>query len=189
MRITEVNIGNEYISNGLKPIFMNKLNQCVLIVGKNGSGKSRLLSQITGTLYLKPKPNDIRKASSQIKSDESRIKQMKEEVEKYKSQLLVMTGSKQWYIESISQYEKSIEAVSKEIEQLLITINWPLLKTDDYFDNYNTISFVPKNLNIKNSSNSGWSDLSNLANKAHTIGIEQMSDSTFAYIVAPYELH
>jgi ABC-type cobalamin/Fe3+-siderophores transport system ATPase subunit len=182
MRITGVDIGNEYISNGLKPINMSRLNQCVLIAGKNGSGKSRLLSQITETLYKKPKKIDIKNASIQIKSYEDNIIQGKKEIETYKQQSLTHPQFKQNATISISRLEKNIETYSKQIEQLKNIINWSFIKTSEYYDNYITISFVPKKIVIRDSSNTGRNDLSSLANNALKIGIEQMSDSSFAYI-------
>ena len=56
MRITDINIDHsldEYPSlYGIESIKMNKLNQCVIIVGKNGAGKTRLIKTIE--LYLMP---------------------------------------------------------------------------------------------------------------------------------------
>jgi ABC-type cobalamin/Fe3+-siderophores transport system ATPase subunit len=182
MRITEVNIDDKYLANGLKPINMSKLNQCVLVAGKNGSGKSRLLSQITGTLYLKPKKVDIQNAPIQIKSYEDNIIQTKKDIETYKQQSLTHPQFGQNVTRSISRLDKNLEEYSKQIVRLENIINWSLIKTDEYYDNNNTISFVPKNLNIKDTSNSGKNDINNLANNAHNIGINQMNDSTFAYI-------
>lgn len=53
MRITRVDI-RDNISGNLNPIKMEKIGQVVLIAGKNGSGKSRLLKNISEALSRKP---------------------------------------------------------------------------------------------------------------------------------------
>jgi len=182
MRITEINIGNEHIKNGLKPIIMNRLNQCVVIAGKNGSGKSRLLSQITRTLNSKPKKNNVQNVHSQIVVYENNILQSQKAIESIKQQLFTQPQSKQLYDRQISDYTNNINTYMLRIEELRNTINWHFIKTDDYYDNYTTISFVPKDLDIRDSSNRGWKDLNDLSKNAFKIGIDQMSSSTYAYI-------
>jgi ABC-type cobalamin/Fe3+-siderophores transport system ATPase subunit len=182
MRITDINIGKEYITNGLKPIIMSKLNRCVVIAGKNGSGKSRLLSQIIDILKLQPKRSDVHNAHSQIKVCEENISQAQENINNYKRQLLTQPHTKQLCDGQISIYTRNISMLIEQIEQSRNLINWPLIKTDDYYDNYTTISFVPKNLNFSDSSSIGWSDLNNSAKKASKIGIDEMNSYTFAYI-------
>jgi predicted ATP-binding protein involved in virulence len=59
MRITKIDIPNTSESNdGLANIRMDKLSKVVLIAGKNGSGKTRILNKIFNTLSSKPKSQD-----------------------------------------------------------------------------------------------------------------------------------
>jgi len=182
MRITEINIGKEHITDGLKPIIMNRLNQCVLIAGKNGSGKSRLLSIITRVLPQKPKKNDIHNAPIRIKSLEGNIDQYQNILVSYRSQQQSNPSHASDISLQISQYENSLKSALQQKENFNNILNWSLIKTDDLYDNYSTVSFVPKEIQIKDSSNVGKRDLINLADNASKIGIDHISESTFAYI-------
>jgi len=182
MRITEVNIGSEFISNKLKPIFMNKLNQCVLIAGKNGSGKTRLLSTIIRMLPQKPRENDVHNAPIQIKSLDLNITQYQKALESIKTQQLSDPSQIDLISNQVLQFENQIKSFLQQKEQLNYILNWLFIKTDNYYDNYSTVSFVPKNTNIRDSSNAGKQDLIDLANGASQIGIDHINESTFAYI-------
>jgi len=179
MRITEVNIGSEHITGGLKPIIMNRLNQCVLIAGKNGSGKSRLLFKITRVLPQKPKKSDV---NLQIKSREDNIAYYQKQLESLKMKQQSNSSQASQIAGQISSYENAMKGELQLIEQLRNMTYWPLIKTDDYYDNYSTVSFVPKKLTIKDSGNVGKRDLISLANNASSIGTDHISESTFAYI-------
>ena len=56
MKITSVNIPKSANNNdGLEHIKMDRLDNVVLLAGKNGSGKTRILNKIFTTLASKPK--------------------------------------------------------------------------------------------------------------------------------------
>ena len=182
MRITDINIDSEQISNGLNPIKMNKLGQCVLIAGKNGSGKSRLLSMISIILSQKPTKYTILNINMQIKSNESTIVDTQRIIDGLKKEITINPSSSNRYTRIINQHERSVVKCRKQIEQLKNSMNWSLIMTDDHYEGYATVSFVPKNLNIRDCSNDGRKNLNDYAKNTYNIGIEQMQDSTFAYI-------
>lgn len=66
MRITKVEIPKDLIDNGLEHVKMDKLGQIVLLAGKNGSGKTRLLDLIFNEIAKKPKKNDINLLEDEI---------------------------------------------------------------------------------------------------------------------------
>lgn len=182
MKITEINIDEKHIFNDLKPIYMNRLNQCVVIAGKNGSGKSRLLSTITSIITKKPNKMTVDNCISQLKSFEQFIANSYKKIEEYKRQQHLNTSQKQYYDNHIAQEERNIDNFTKQIEQFNQTINWPLIKTNNYYDNYNTISFVPKDLRIKDNRSFNKNDLDSYADTAYQIGLSNMSHSAYAYI-------
>jgi len=182
MRITEINIGNEHITDGLKPIIMKKLNQCVIIAGKNGSGKSRLLSTIMRMFPQKPKRNDVHRVIVQIKTYEENIIQQQKVIESLRMQQQLNPIQTSYFSDQISQHENMKKNFLEQKEQANNIKNWSLINTDEYYDNYDTVSFVPKRLDIRDSSNAGKQDLINLANNASNIGIDHINESTFAYI-------
>ena len=108
MRINEINIGKEHINDGLEPIIMNKLNQFVLIVGKNGSGKSRLLSIITRILSQKPKEIDIHTAPAKIISHENDLKNFQNSLESLKRQQQLNPSQTNYISSQIIQHETTI---------------------------------------------------------------------------------
>jgi ABC-type cobalamin/Fe3+-siderophores transport system ATPase subunit len=182
MRMTEINIDDKHITNGLKPIIMNQLNQCVLIVGKNGSGKSRLLSQLRDTFSQKPNKRTIQDTSHQIKLYEKNIKQIENLIGMLEKQPSNNSVFRQNNTDQISQKRRQFEDFSKTLDNFKNIINWSIIKTDGDYDNYTTISFVPKKIEIKDSSDTGRKSLDNLAKSALNIGLDHISESTYAYI-------
>jgi signal recognition particle GTPase len=67
MRITEVNIP-ESPEDGLKEIKMSRLSNIVLIAGKNGAGKTRILNKIFEVFKQKPKKSALEMALVNIHS-------------------------------------------------------------------------------------------------------------------------
>ena len=53
MRITKVNIPKSFEDNGIEDIKMDRPGKIVLLAGKNGSGKTRLLNKIRNALTRK----------------------------------------------------------------------------------------------------------------------------------------
>ena len=66
MKITKVNIPKDLIKNGLERVNMDRLGQIVLLAGKNGSGKSRLLNLIASTISSKPRKSQAIDAKKSI---------------------------------------------------------------------------------------------------------------------------
>jgi ABC-type Na+ transport system ATPase subunit NatA len=75
MRITKIDIPKSVDSrDGLEDIKMDKLGQIVLIAGKNGSGKTRILNKIFTTLKSKPTNPAIDNVPREIESLRVRIR-------------------------------------------------------------------------------------------------------------------
>ena len=182
MRIIEINIDEKHVSNGLKPIFMNKLGQCVLLAGKNGSGKTRLLSTVSSVLAKKPKKSVIDNIDHQIKACEKQIDSFQKHIETLRLEMARHPANNYSNKQSIIQSETNIKQYQQKMQLLQDTKNWSLMKTDDDFDRYVTVSFVPKDLNIRDCSDEGRKRLNDYTKNSFNIGIEQMKDSTFAYI-------
>lgn len=88
MRITQVNIPNiNEPNNGLEDIYMNHLEQIVLLTGKNGSGKTRILDKILVSLANKPGGNALAKANKRSNEFRGNIKNNKQRREKMTDEL------------------------------------------------------------------------------------------------------
>jgi predicted ATP-binding protein involved in virulence len=67
MRIKKIDIPKSVDNNdGLEDIKMDKLGNIVLIAGKNGSGKTRILNKIFLTLGSKPTKFDVSDAKNKL---------------------------------------------------------------------------------------------------------------------------
>lgn len=67
MKIIKIDIPKSTDNNdGLEYIKMEKLNNIVLIAGKNGSGKTRILNKIFSTLISKPTKSGVYSAKDRL---------------------------------------------------------------------------------------------------------------------------
>ena len=107
MRIIKVNIPKSAINNGLEKVEMDRLGQIVLLVGKNGAGKTRLLNLITQIINLKP--------------TKSRFDDISKEIDNYKHDI----GERRRLIKAI---EKTMEIDTNENQKKLLEGNIQLNK-------------------------------------------------------------
>jgi ABC-type lipoprotein export system ATPase subunit len=88
MRITKVNIPeSEEIADGLDIINMDKLGSIVLLAGKNGSGKTRILNKLFSTLIEKPTKSQIKDENNTIDRFKKNIASLENTIKSYKSRL------------------------------------------------------------------------------------------------------
>lgn len=104
MKIAEVNL-IETITNtvGLKPISMKKIGNMVLLAGKNGSGKTRLI-------------NLIRNQAQNIQNEINQRNSAKNNIDSYSNQIKNQEGQKQQLEQNIQSFEKQIESLKQQIE-------------------------------------------------------------------------
>jgi|GEM_PF-448241 len=105
MKITEVNlIENITIPVGLKPISMKKIGDIVLLAGKNGSGKTRLL-------------NLVRNQTQNIQNEINQRNTAKANISTYSQNIENQVGQKLLLEQNIINYKKSIEDLKQQIEK------------------------------------------------------------------------
>lgn len=109
MKITKIDIPKtENPNDGLEPIKMDKLGKLVLIAGQNGSGKTRILNKIFGTLDKKPGISSL-PTQERINALRDNIDSYNNEIDKLKISLNIIEKSLKSNVTSqIHQYEKSI---------------------------------------------------------------------------------
>ncbi len=204
MRILGVNLENK---DGLTNIKMKRLDKVVLIAGKNGSGKSRLLKQIE---------TEVKK-----KVGISNIKMIKEEISKIKYDLLGYNHVIPIYQKNIDNYKikftKIIEKQPRsendeqEINNLKLSLqneeskqknnqnaiikytdllskkesilnnNSSSIKTDDIYEEYTTINFLPNSLNLDNPDDKTSNQIKEIIDN-DTLGLDIMNKKAFAII-------
>ncbi|MCD6013599.1 MAG: hypothetical protein K0Q79_3461 [Flavipsychrobacter sp.] len=186
MRITSIDIPQERIQNGLKPIKMDRLGSVVLLAGKNGSGKSRLLNLINSLIMEKPTKSLVNTANSNISNIRRNIEQDIQKIKMHSDNLRNIPNAPK---DNIKNWEANIEGLQNRIEgykqqirgheQLL---KWQFINTDDYYDSYLIVPFVPKSLELKDSNNYTRRDGQNIALHINTLGVNSLHAGTFARI-------
>jgi predicted ATPase len=182
MRITKVNIPKTQPSNdGLEEIKMDRLGQIVLLAGKNGSGKSRILKKIFETLQLKPNKTNYENFKEQLNKFEYNIRDTEDKLKKVNqmsrppSQKLAAENQKQIL-------ERNLEHFKREIERVRPVLNWNKIETDIRNDVYSAKSFVPKNLVLVDSGTLSIKEMETSAAGINIIGVDRLPQGTFAKI-------
>ena len=184
MRITNINIPKVAITNGLEAVKMHRLGQIVLLTGKNGSGKSRLLNLILNTLASKPKKSQIDQANNDNLVYTNAITSNKAEIERSKTRFNITTNDNEK-----SQLENQIQRISgdlatfeNELRKAQDTLNWNLIETNNLQENYAIVPFIPKSLDLKDSNDLSRNQLNSNAKIVDHIGVNSLANGTFARI-------
>jgi len=185
MRITKINIPKTYrIDFGLDDIKMEKLGQIVILSGKNGSGKTRILNKIFEALHKKPKKTELDNARVALEQETENIEFYNNEIESFKKQLIntkidreiVNLNSK------INTYTTHLKNASNNIKLLNDTISWNYIETSEISENYKSVYFVPKVLTLTDSNQFKKHELIRVASSTDLVGMDNFQDGTFARI-------
>lgn len=185
MRITKVDIPkSDKNQDGLEAIRMDRLEQIVLIAGKNGSGKTRILNKILSTLNSKPKNSNVENLKNQIDKLKKNIESYTNNVNSFNDQLKRATDQSQKdnLNRSIKDYQNNIEAWSKQIEQYETIINWTPIVTTELAEQYTAVHFVPKKLDLEDCNNFNKTQIVQKASAINQVGIDGLPGGTFAKI-------
>ncbi|MFA7083254.1 MAG: AAA family ATPase [Arcobacteraceae bacterium] len=185
MKIIEVNL-TENIANqvGLNPISMKKIDNMVLLAGKNGSGKTRLL-------------NLIRNQAQNVKNEISQRNSAKSNIDSYSTNIKNQAQQKQQLELNIQNYENNIksfnqqienqpkqkeeleEAIQKFEEQLSFPI--PIILENNQ-QNVAVVDFVPNKIELEDWTNQTEQQWMQKANQATTIGVSGLYQATIPLI-------
>lgn len=184
MRITKVNIPKSQINNGLDTVKMHKLGQIVLLAGKNGAGKTRLLNLISNTIGSKPKKNQVDNTLKDIENYQKAHAQELINIENYKkaipseNNLDIIKAHEQ----QIVNHENNIKLYEQEIANREKITNWSLIVTNEIKQNYTIVPFVPKGLNIQDCNTYRKSEILSYAKNIDSVGVGHLEAGTFARI-------
>lgn len=178
MKITEVNIeASEEL--GLKPIKMNRLSQLVLIAGKNGSGKSRLLKKIKTTLNQKPTTSKI---ATLDKDKNNHIKAIDLNIAQLPRLEAASKNENKRYLDELNQKKVQIQTLKVSLLNITSQLSWNQITTDNISANYSNIDFVPTNLILKDCNELNKTQISRYAETLDIVGIQSTPNSTLAKI-------
>ena len=182
MQITNVNIPS-YDNDGLKDISMSKLGNIVLISGKNGSGKTRILNKIFNRYISKPKTHHITLFTNQLAENEEALI-LYENTLKINQTALANAASTQQNErkDNIEKYEKLIESTKNTIRGLRNTLNWNEVETTQHSDNYLCVHFIPKVLLLEDCNNFSKNQLISFASSIDSVGMHTMQSGALAKI-------
>jgi len=153
-----INIPENFHDKGLKKIEINRLGSTVVVAGRNGAGKTRLLDLIH--LYV----------NHHVLSD-SRLAKINEQILSYENSLSIHPNSP-----NVETWQSSISALQDMLE---IDSCFNLNSRQEY---YTVLRFVPNNLSFSDSEMSR-THLKNAYNTAQTLGFaETMNQYVLPYI-------
>ncbi|MEO6904157.1 MAG: AAA family ATPase [Bacteroidia bacterium] len=185
MRIKKIDIPKSTANNdGLEHIKMEKLDNVVLIAGKNGSGKTRILNKIFNTLKLKPTESAIGSTKHLLNDNEINLASCEQSLIKYDEQLKQTTNQTQ--IDDINRNKDSIirskEIRIQEKSNLESQLRWNQIETSELTDSYSSIRFVPKNLDLKDCNAFPKNQIIMHADNINSVGISNLPQGTYAKI-------
>jgi ABC-type multidrug transport system ATPase subunit len=185
MKITKINIP-ESKDDGLKEINMSRLDNIVLIAGRNGAGKTRILNKIMTTFRVKPIKSNLRIFEPQIRQLEENIKQFKQAITHQEQQLAnIQTDDIQKISDirlKVRNFNNNISNLKNEMDSKNSALRWSQIETDIESDEYSVIEFVPKNLNLQACDSVVKSQLHINAQNVEQLGIGNLPQGVFPKI-------
>jgi ABC-type cobalamin/Fe3+-siderophores transport system ATPase subunit len=187
MKIEKVNLPEEICATvGLKAIKMDRLNQVVLVAGKNGAGKSRLLHTINQNIKNALNTNEILSTIDNINKWENSIKMFEGSVKNLELKLKEKNLSKEKidsYNSLLRDDKRSLENYSNSVDvEKIKLIQASYFKFDPDLDKNSTISFVPKSITLLDSYILNQQDIDNKANIIYTLGTLNIANGTIPAI-------
>jgi predicted ATPase len=184
MRITKVNIPKSFEDNGIEDIKMDKrpLGKIVLIAGKNGSGKTRLLKKISIALAIKLNKASMEKVMQTVKYHENQILNFNEFLEEAKGRLfhnpnnIELQSNVDEIKERITTHQKELDSINQRLPE------WNQIETSELAEHYAFVDFVPKRLELRDCANMGKIDLKARATNVSGGGFDSLPEGTFAKI-------
>ncbi|MFV8345410.1 AAA family ATPase [Flavobacterium sp. ZB4P13] len=189
MRITkvdipEINNGVNSKDYGLCPIRMDKLSNVVLIAGKNGAGKTRIITKIFEVLKNKPISTVVKNAPLQIKQYEKNLDVHRKRIQTIEQSLIDNTDMHQVgnLTSELEDQKKYSENNLKLIAEQQALLDWKQIETSEMANQYSSVYFVPKTLILQDNNNIPKNQLLQFAANISAVGINHLHNGVFAKI-------
>jgi len=164
MKITKVEI-SDGIEIGLAPISMPKLGKIVLVAGRNGSGKTRLLNLIKSTINQKPKKSQIENSKRQLESHKRNFGIYSNEIKNSRN---------------VTENQRHLDNETANITRQETFLSWDKIETDEISESYSCIDFVPKTLDLKDCNSFSKSQMDGHAKNTEVVGISNLPNGAFS---------
>jgi ABC-type cobalamin/Fe3+-siderophores transport system ATPase subunit len=189
MRITSVHIPKAHQDLGIEDIEMNRLEKVVLMAGKNGSGKTRLLRKVFETMKLKPTSSLIASHRLNIEGANNNLTIVKNNLAQAQAMLsqlnpieLTAEGRESQLKRDIIDIEGQIRYHNDVIDASKKVLEWSFINTSESASDYNIAYYVPKRLDLFNSNDYSKSQLVAHAETTSNIGMDTIFQSALAKI-------
>lgn len=185
MRITKIDIPKTpELNDGLEQIKMDRLDSVVLIAGKNGSGKTRILNKIFNTFNSKPTKSRLRQSLIDKKHYQSNIASFKQQIGQFEYQLQneTVTIQREETQRNIDNCKRHIEEHENALKNCENEQKWTLIETDLQSESYSFVSFVPKSLDLQDCNLYSKSQIISYASTIDNVGIINLPQGAYAKI-------
>ena len=185
MKITKIDIPKTSgINDGLEDIKMTKLENVVLIAGKNGSGKTRILNKIFSTFSTKPRKSMLERLLIDKSNILTNIASYQETISYLEPQLegLTRISERERIQNQIDDYKRNIRDQERALNEGEIQQKWALIETDIQSETYSFVRFVPKSLDLQDCNSFSKGQIISYASEIDNVGIENLPLGVFAKI-------
>lgn len=185
MRIEKIDIPKtKELNDGLEHIKMDKLGKVVLITGKNGAGKTRILNKIFGTFGSKPTKSRLAQSFIDTKNLQSNITSYKQTLSQFEIQYQSQTDERQKadIQRNINNFQRHIVDAENALNNCQLDQNWHFIETDVQSEIYSFVRFVPKRLDLQDCNLFPKNQIISHASTVDNVGIESLPQGTFAKI-------
>ncbi|HTF82665.1 MAG TPA: AAA family ATPase [Cytophagales bacterium] len=183
MRIIKVDIpASKEANDGLEDIKMQRLGNLVLLAGKNGAGKTRILNKIFHT-YSQKLPKSIFEAKQvQIQSLKTRVPAIEKELSNAFLNRPVKFPDHMHHKEKENTIIKEKESIFSQIKELEIELQWSFVETDELREEYSFVNYVPKVIHLTNSNLYAKNDLIQHVENLKKVGVAGAPNGALATI-------
>ena len=183
MRIIDVKLPKGFPSeDGLDTIEMDRLGQLVLLAGRNGSGKSRLLEKIAQAFRVQVSTENIPGEKASLNKAENDIRRFDQKLALYNNPHFDPTSKgevREARVAGILGMKKRAEETAIRKRQILSRI---FLKIDGDAKARHIVHFVPKQLNLQDPKELNPKDLERRAKEANSIPVQKFNESVLPKI-------
>lgn len=183
MRILKVNIPKKG-DDGLEAIEMNKkeLGKVVLLAGKNGAGKSRILQRILEELNIKPTNSQIKICISEKRKMEENLKNIKEGLRSLELELKKGHINNEYFNKQISSLKPDQKIFEIQLSKINEILGRNTIQTDQNYEYYTAINFVPKEIDLVDYNNYQLGQISKYAEDINNLGTNVLKIGTYSKI-------
>lgn len=184
MKITSLNIPKDKCGqNGLDDILMEHLQQMVLVVGKNGAGKSRLLAKVKTAVETQILPSEKGQILLDIRSQSDAITHFKSEISNFQLADYLRDMSEPERTRQVERTKQNILQHQQSLDSFKQRLSESFVIYDGDLNKRNVIHFLPKNLNLEDPRNLSPLDAESRSRQVtETIAVDSLSYSSLSRV-------